>query len=141
MTPIQQIRNSVKALQAQGHSLREISRLLHLSRNTVRRILREPPRAARGCRRWSAAMQQRLQDVYARAQGNAVRMAQILADEHDQALPYSTLTRWVREAELRAAAQALGRVPLRARPGDAARHLAAPLVIAGKTAHARSARR
>ena len=37
MTPIQMC-ESVRALQAQGHSLREISRLLHISRNTVRRI-------------------------------------------------------------------------------------------------------
>ena len=32
----------MRTLQAQGHSLREISRLLALSRNTVRRILRQP---------------------------------------------------------------------------------------------------
>ena len=46
-------------------------------------------------------MQRRLREVYARAKGNAVRMGEILADEHDLRLPYSTLTRWVREAELR----------------------------------------
>jgi orotate phosphoribosyltransferase-like protein len=43
MTPTE-IRNAVHALQAQGHSLREISRSLALSRNTVRRILRQPNR-------------------------------------------------------------------------------------------------
>jgi hypothetical protein len=41
MTPTE-IRTTVRTLQAQGHSLREISRLLALSRNTVRRILRAP---------------------------------------------------------------------------------------------------
>ena len=41
MTPTE-IRISVRTLQAQGRSLREISRLLRLSRNTVRRILRKP---------------------------------------------------------------------------------------------------
>ena len=41
MTPTE-IRTASRALQAQGHSLREISRLLALSRNTVRRILRQP---------------------------------------------------------------------------------------------------
>ena len=35
------IRSSVRVLKAQGHSLREIGRLLKLSRNTVRSILRE----------------------------------------------------------------------------------------------------
>ena len=43
MTPTE-IRNTVRTLQAQGHSLREISRILALSRNTVRRILRQPDR-------------------------------------------------------------------------------------------------
>ena len=41
MTP-NEIRAAVRGLQTQGHSLREISRLLAMSRNTVRRILREP---------------------------------------------------------------------------------------------------
>ena len=40
MIPIE-IRNGVRLLRAQGQSLREISRLLKLSRNAVRRILRE----------------------------------------------------------------------------------------------------
>ena len=44
MTPTE-IRNAVHALQAQGHSLREISRSLAPSRDTVRRILRQPNRA------------------------------------------------------------------------------------------------
>jgi DNA invertase Pin-like site-specific DNA recombinase len=37
-----ELRAAVRGLQAQGRSLREISRLLALSRNTVRRLLREP---------------------------------------------------------------------------------------------------
>ena len=41
MTP-SQIRDAVRTLQTQGLSLREISRVLKLSRNTVRRILRAP---------------------------------------------------------------------------------------------------
>src|SRR5262249_46533125 len=40
MIPIE-IRNGVRLLRAQGQSLREISRLLKLSRNAVRCILRE----------------------------------------------------------------------------------------------------
>jgi transposase len=103
----QEIIDTVRTLRAQGRSLHEISRLLHLSRNTVRRILREP-QGSSAPQTPPAAVQQRLEEVYARAQGNAVRMAQILADEHDMALPYSTLTRWVRRAELRAAPKRSG---------------------------------
>ena len=39
MTPTE-IRAAVRGLRTQGHGLREISRLLAMSRNTVRRILR-----------------------------------------------------------------------------------------------------
>ena len=102
-----EIADSVRTLRAQGHSLHEISRLLRLSRNTVRRMLREC-QAPMAPQTPQAVAQQRLKEVYARAQGNAVRMAQILASEHDMALPYSTLTRWVRQAELRAAPQRSG---------------------------------
>ena len=102
MTPIQiQTRASILGLQQAGTSLREISRLLHLSRNTVRRILRQPACGAAHTGTLEPQVHQRLTDAYARAQGNAVRMGQILAEEHDLHAPYSTLTRWVRQAELR----------------------------------------
>lgn len=126
-------------MQQQGHSLREISRLLHISRNTVRRILRETaPAAAQGAA-LAPALQQRLAEVYARAQGNAVRMAQILQDEDGQAPPYSTLTRWVREAELRAAPKRAGRYHFG--PGEEMQHDTSPhrVVIAGKSVSAQCA--
>jgi transposase len=137
MTPIQ-MRDSVRALQAQGHSLREISRLLHISRNTVRRILREPPRAARSST-LDEALQRRLKDIYARAQGNAVRMGQILKDEDGQVAPYSTLTRWVREADLRAPPKRAGRYHFA--PGAEMQHDTSPhrVAIAGKTVTAQCA--
>lgn len=125
-------------MSAQGRSLHEISRLLRLSRNTVRRMLRErqapaaPPTP-------QAAVQQRLKDVYARAQGNAVRMAQILASEYDMELPYSTLTRWVRQAELRAAPKRSGEYHFA--PGQEMQHDTSPhrLTIGGKTLTAQCA--
>jgi len=112
--------------------------LLRLSRNTVRRILRAPatPKAAGGAQ---AAVQQRLEDVYARAQGNAVRMAQILASEYDTQLPYSTLTRWVRQAELRGAPKRSGEYHFAA--GQEMQHDTSPhrLTIGGKTLTAQCA--
>jgi transposase len=131
MTPIE-IRNAVLTLQQQGTGLREISRLLGLSRNTVRRILREPVGAASRVGAVDEAMQQRLAQVYARAGGNAVRMGQILAEEHDQQLPYSTLTRWVRQAELRAAPKRSGEYHFA--PGQEMQHDTSPhrIEVAGK---------
>lgn len=126
-------------LQAQGQSLREISRVLRLSRNTVRRILREPagpgtpdaPPTPAGAGALEPALQQRLQEVYARAKGNAVRMGQILAEEDDLRLPYSTLTRWVRRAELRQAPKRSGQYHFE--PGQEMQHDTSPhrLEVAG----------
>ncbi len=80
-----------------------------------------------------AALQQRLKDVYARAQGNAVRMAQILASDYEMELPYSTLTRWVRQAELRAAPKRSGEYHFE--PGQEMQHDTSPhrVMLGGKT--------
>ena len=97
MTPAE-IRTAVRTLQAQRHSLREISRLLALSRNTVRRILREPDRTeAVPC---DEATLVRMKAAFERARGNVVRVRELLADDGLE-VPYSSLTRWVREAGLR----------------------------------------
>lgn len=135
MTPME-IRHSVQVLQAQGQSLREISRLLRLSRNTVRRILRTPdtrdaPTPQAGAGPLEPALQQRLQEVYARARGNAVRMGQILGEEDGLSLPYSTLTRWVRRAELRQRPKRSGQYHFE--PGQEMQHDTSPhrLEVAG----------
>jgi transposase len=134
----QEIIDTVRTLRAQGRSLHETAKLLRLSRNTVRRILREP-QAPSAPQTPPAAVQQRLEEVYARAQGNAVRMAQILASEHDLALSYSTLTRWVRQAELRAAPQRSGEYHFA--PGQEMQHDTSPhrVTIGGETLTAQCA--
>jgi len=40
--------------------------------------------------------------AFVRCEGNVVRVKEILEAEHEMTIPYSTLTRWVREAQLRA---------------------------------------
>src|SRR5271155_5221906 len=146
--PPNEIRAAVRGLQTQGHSLREISRLLAMSRNTVRRILREPAGDAGGepppC---DEATLIRLKAAFARARGNVVRVRELLADEGLE-VPYSTLTRWVRDADLRGPprrrsarpAATRRRIRLRARAGDAARHLAAPRDIRAPWRTGRQAR-
>lgn len=74
-----EIRNSVQVLKKQSRSLHEISRLLKLPRNTVRRILREPDAAASPpCKPQTLA---RLEDAFARCGSNVVRVRQLLAKE------------------------------------------------------------
>ena len=100
MTP-SQIRDAVRTLQSQGLSLREISRTLKLSRNTVRRILRKRSPAAQEPQCLGVTSDY-LKSAFERAKGNVVRVGQLLAAEYDLNISYSTLTRWVREAGLRA---------------------------------------
>ena len=108
MTPTE-ICSTVHVLRAQGHSLREISRLLNLSRNTVRRILREPPDAPaeRHVASRGDAHLDRIMTAFTEARGNAVRVQELLATNGID-VAYSSLTRWIREAELRAPPQRAG---------------------------------
>ena len=98
----------------------------------MRRILREPPDANAPTGALAPALQGQLAQVYARAKGNAVRMGQILADEHDLHPPYSTLTRWVRQGELRAPAKRSGQYHFE--PGQEMQHDTSPhrVEVAGK---------
>jgi transposase len=95
------IRQSVHTLLAQGHSLRTVSRLLKLSRNSVRRIVRGGPAHGEAPAPYSEATLAALRQAMARAQGNASRALQLLAAEQGLELSYSTLTRWIRQAQIR----------------------------------------
>jgi transposase len=125
-----EIRNSVRVLKAQGQTLREISRLLKLSRNTVRRILRDGGIAAPPpCEPQTLA---RLEDAFARAKGNVARVRQLLVEENDLQVAYSTLTRWIREAGLRSPPPRAGEYHFA--PGEEMQHDTSPhrMVMAGK---------
>ena len=125
-----EIRDSVRVLEAQGRTLREISRLLKLSRNTVRRILRDGEAAAAPpCEPQTLA---RLEDAFARARGNVARVQQLLVEENDQQVAYSTLTRWIREAGLRRPPQRAGEYHFA--PGEEMQHDTSPhrMMMAGR---------
>ena len=122
MTPAE-IRNAVCILQAKGHSLREISRSLALSRNTVRRILRQPNRTADEAAPCDEATLARLKTAFERARGNVVRARELLADDGLDA-GYSTLTRWAREAGLRSPPRRAGAYDFT--PGQEMQHDTSP---------------
>jgi transposase len=94
-------RQALLELHRQDIPLREISRLLKLSRNTVRRVLREtsPPQRA-PTRKWQSVVSQ-LPELYSRARGNAVRIQELVAEELGMEIPYSTLTHLLRREQLR----------------------------------------
>jgi transposase len=142
MTPTE-LRDTVQTLRAQGHSLREISRSLALSRNTVRRILRQPDRTADEAVPRDEATLAKLTAAFARARGNVVRVQELLADDGLDT-SYSTLTRWVREAGLRAPPRRSGEYDFA--PGEEMQHDTSPHRVvftnagpAGKTVTAQCA--
>ncbi len=67
----------------------------------MRRILRTPTPATAAEQQSLGVSLGYLKSAFERAQGNVVRVGQLLAAEYDLKVSYSTLTRWVREAGLR----------------------------------------
>ena len=129
----------MRVLKAQGHSLREISRVLKLSRNTVRRILRAHDRESTPSSPCDAQTLSRLEDAFVHARGNVVRVQQLLAEENGLHISYSTLTRWIREADLRNPPRRSGQYQLA--PGAEAQHDTSPhrVMIAGQLVTAQCA--
>jgi transposase len=120
------IRQAIVVMHEKGLGLREISRTLKLSRNTIRRVLREPPPAATTTS-LSAAQQAALEwlpALYRRCKGNAVRIQELLLAEHHIDLPYSTLTRLIREQALRAPKRRAGIYTFA--PGEEMQHDTSP---------------
>jgi len=96
-----EIHEAILVLQQQGRSLREISRALKISRNTVRRVLRSPQPKPPRERPEHSAITERLPELYRRCKGNGVRIGEVLKEEHNIDVAYSTLTRLLREHNLR----------------------------------------
>jgi hypothetical protein len=80
-----------------------------------------------------------LRQVFARAQGNAVRVQEILAQEYGRVFSYTTLKRWIRQLGLRAPPQRSGEYHFE--PGAESQHDTSPhrVLIAGKSVSAQCA--
>ena len=131
----EELRQAIRVLKDQGRPLREISRALKVSRNTVRRVLREGrhPKSVSDDPRVQA-IAQLLPDLYRDCKGNAVRIGEILKAKHGIAIPYSTLTRMIREhTDLRAPKKRSG--TYRFGPGEEMQHDTSPhrLALGEKT--------
>ncbi len=69
-----EIRQAILAMHEKGVGLREIGRVLKVSRNTVRRALREPePKAPAAADKQQDEVINLLPEIYRRCKGNAVR--------------------------------------------------------------------
>ncbi len=92
-------RQTIIQLHQKGMKTRQISRTLGHSRNSVRRVLGQstgkPPPAGN-----KPDFTSQLPELFCKTQGNVVRIQEILREQGHE-VPYSTLTYWVREEQLR----------------------------------------
>jgi transposase len=99
-----QKRDAVFLLHQEGMPLREISRRLGLSRNSVRRIIaQEGPSAARSFT--PPIDPELLRELYHQCEGYVQRVFEKLQEEHGLAIKYSSLTRWLRQLGISLPAQ------------------------------------
>jgi transposase len=136
-----ELRQAIRLLKDQGHPLRVISRTLNVSRNTVRRVLREGERAQapREDPRVQA-LAALLPALYRDCKGNAVRIAEVLKDQHGTDIAYSTLTRLIRDlTDLRTPKKRSGTYAFA--PGEEMQHDTSPhrLALGGKPVTAQCA--
>jgi transposase len=95
------VRNAIYQLHQQGMSLREISHRLQVSRNTVRRIVKQQGKSARRDRSDKKQIDpQLLERLYRECDGRMQRIHEKLVEEEGIQVGYSTLTRMLRELEL-----------------------------------------
>ena len=102
---------TILELHQKEHSIREICRLLNVSRNTVRKVLRsnntainsdddnEETTTNHGVT--AHPITEHLEDLYRLARGNGVRLLELAEELHGVKIPYSTMTRMLRKQGLR----------------------------------------
>lgn len=93
---------TIHQLHQVGKSTREISRILNISRNSVRRHLRKTEPQEKNALNHEAE-QSLIALVVAllpTCRGNLVRVHEVLTQEYQKTVPYSTLTYWVRKYRL-----------------------------------------
>ena len=122
----QELHQTIRTLHQQGISLREICRTLKISRNTTRNHLRQAEEEST-VPLFSQSHQQilpLLPDLFRRCKGNAIRIQEILRDEYEHNIAYSSLTRMLRIEELREQKRRVGTYLLG--PGEEMQHDTSP---------------
>jgi transposase len=127
-------KETILALHKAHVGIRQISRLLNISRNTVRRVIKgEHSSKVHRSSRYED-MLPLVQKHFHFCKGNAVRIQEFLKETYGVDIPYSSLTRLVRDLELREGKKK-GRVgQYRFGPGKEAQHDTSPhqLILGGK---------
>lgn len=129
------------ALRRKQTPVRQISRLLKISTNTVRQVIRRPNKDERKKDNPHEQITPVVGELLVRCKGNVVRVQELLQDEHDYGIPYSSLTRLVRETGLRPEKKKVRAGAYEFGPGEEMQHDTSPhrIILGGKKAAAQCA--
>ena len=94
-------RQTILTLHQQGVKIRQISRILNISRNTVKRVLRGKENNPHLSSSRYEEIKPIILELFKPCRGNVVRIQEILQEKFGYTVPYSTLTRVVRDLGLR----------------------------------------
>ena len=132
-------RQAILTLNEKGLSIRNISKTLKVSRKAVRRALNNPETSPHHSHSSQQPIISLLPELFSKCRGNAVRIQEQLKIEHNIDVPYSTLTRLLRNKQLRAPRQRSGRYHFE--PGEEMQHDTSPhrVSIGGKIVTAQCA--
>ena len=96
-----QTRQAILAMYEKDRPIKEISRLLKVSRNTARKVIKKAGAFSSAKTSGYEHHLPLIESVFWCCQGNAVRVREILAEEHQLDIPYATLTWLIRHHGLR----------------------------------------
>ena len=132
-------KQAILTMYDKGCGIRHISRTLKVSKNTVRRVIRGE--AGETVVKTSRYQELRpvISDLFKSCRGNVVRIQEIVEEKYGHLIPYSTLTRIVRDLDLRETKQRAGSYTFP--PGQEMQHDTSPhtLLIGEKRVKAQCA--
>jgi len=115
----------VRQLHQAGRGKREISRLLKISRNTVRKLLRQDGQLP--IKKRDEELTTLIEPLITTCRGNLVRIKEVLEQQHQRKVAYSTLTYLVRKHQLKEIPQRVGEYCFA--PGEEMQHDTSPHTI------------
>ena len=101
-------RETILTLYRSECTIRHISRLLKVSRNTVRHVILEHASDAPVKKSRHEPIEPLVRQHYKECKGNVVRLREVLLEKYGHDVAYSSMTRIVRKLELREKKQRAG---------------------------------
>jgi transposase len=132
-------KQTILTMYEKGCGIRKISRTLQLSKNTVRRVVRGGSRETVSRTSRYEELKPVIAELFKPCRGNVVRIQEIVEGKYGHLIPYSTLTRIVRDLDLRETKPRAGKYTFP--PGQDMQHDTTihTLVIGGKRVKAQCA--